>query len=115
QPGFPQPGGPIFGGGGHAGGLPQQGWQPSFGGRAAPFVLSTPHHSMAWTRTFPQAAQAAVAAYQQPLQGYGAMLHACMQASAAGQLGPEDQQQAEALYQEYLALMQEYQQLANSL
>jgi hypothetical protein len=94
EPGFPQPGGPQFG-----------------GGRGAPFVLSTPHHSMAWTQTFPQAAVAAVAAYEQQIQQYEQLLEQYAQADAAGQLGPQDRSDADMLHEEYQALLQEYQQL----
>ena len=93
--------------GGDAPGFPQP-----MSGRAAPFVLATPHHSMAWTQTFPEAAQASLQEYAQQIQQYQQVLGNYAQAEAAGQLGPTDRQQADAIYQEYLALIQEYRQLA---
>ncbi|UCD50358.1 MAG: hypothetical protein JSW27_22880 [Phycisphaerales bacterium] len=89
-----------------------QGGQLPMGGRAAPFILSTPHHSMAWTRTFPEAAQASLQACAQQIQQYENQLNSYAQAEAAGQLSAADRQQADAMYQEYLALVQEYRQLA---
>jgi hypothetical protein len=94
EPGFPQPGGPLAG-----------------GGRATPFVLSTPHHSMAWTRSFPQAAEAQAAGYEQQLQQYEQVLEQYAQAEAAGQLGAAERAQADALHDEYQALLAEYRQL----
>ncbi len=38
--------------------------------QAAPFVLSTPHHSTAWMQTFPQAAQQALAMAEQQIKQY---------------------------------------------
>jgi hypothetical protein len=92
------PGGPGF--------PPQPG--PIGGGRATPFVLSTPHHSMAWTQSFPQAARQTAAAYEQQLQQYQQLLNEYASADAAGQLLPNERQQAEALYEEYMALMAQY-------
>ncbi|MBI3368468.1 MAG: hypothetical protein HY021_08515 [Burkholderiales bacterium] len=103
---FPGPGpvfnpGPQFGGGGFSGG---------FGGRGGvPFVLSTPHHSMAWTQSFPQAAQAEVQALAQQLGELQSLLTQYAQAEAAGQLGDADRAEADALNQEYEAMMAEYQ------
>jgi hypothetical protein len=88
QPGFPQPG----------------------AYRASPFVLSTPHHSMAWTKTFPESAQATMEAYILQIQQYEQAINDYIQAEDAGKLSPEDRQQADILYQEYNALVQEYQQ-----
>jgi hypothetical protein len=93
QPGFAQAGGGGAGPG---------------GGRAAPFVLSTPHHSMAWTQTFPQSVEAAAAAYEQQITAYEQALSEYADAEAMGQLQPQDHQQAEALHQEYQTLIAEY-------
>jgi len=87
-------------------GLPQP-----YGRRAAPFVLSTPHHSMAWMRSFPGAAQASAEAYVQQIRQYEELLNTYSQMEAAGQLAARDRQQADALYLEYTALVQEYRQL----
>ena len=81
---------------------------PFGSGRAAPFVLSTPHHSMAWTRSFPEAAQQTASGYEQQIQQYEQMLNLYAEAEAAGRLQPTERQQADALYQEYLALVAEY-------
>jgi len=78
---------------------------------AAPFVLSTPHHSMAWAAMFPQAAQGAVASAEQQLRQYEEALNMYSQAEASGQLDPSARQQAEAIYQDYLALTAEYRRL----
>ena len=81
-----------------------------FGGRGGvPFVLSTPHHSMAWTQSFPQSAQAEMQALAQQIGELEALLTQYAQAEAAGQLGDEDRAQANAWNQEYEALMTEYQ------
>jgi hypothetical protein len=83
-----------------------------FGGmRAAPFVLSTPHHSGAWTQSFPQAAQHAASAYEQQIRQYEEFLEACGQADAAGQVLPEERQRIDGVYEEYQALVAEYRQL----
>jgi len=92
--------GPAFGGG-FAGG---------FGGRGGvPFVLSTPHHSMAWTQSFPQAAQAEMQALAQRAGELQALLMQYAEGEVAGLLGDEDRAEADALNQEYEALMAEYQ------
>jgi hypothetical protein len=85
----------------------------AFGGRGGvPFVLSTPHHSMAWTQSFPQSAQAEMQALAQQISEVEGMLTQYAQAEAAGQLGAEDRAQADALYQEYEAMVGEYQRYA---
>ena len=75
---------------------------------AAPFVLSTPHHSMAWRESYPSEAQSSAAAYEGQIQEYEEQLEACAQAEQAGTLSQEDRQEAEMLYQEYAALIEEY-------
>ena len=72
----------------------------------APFVLSTPHHSMAWLRSAPEPIQQLVAAAQEAVQRYEAALGTYAEADAAGRLSPEERQRAEALYGEYMALVQ---------
>ncbi len=98
----------IFGNGGIGGG--------NFGGAGfgagrsgVPFVLSTPHHSMAWTQSFPQAAQVEMQALAQQIGEIEAMLAEYAQGDAACLLGDEDRAQADALQQEYEALMAQYQ------
>jgi hypothetical protein len=104
-PALDQPKAPVS----DQGPFPPPGGSPPFG--RAPFVLSTPHHSTAWMRSFPQVAQQTVAAYEQQIQQVEEALTAYMEADAAGQLRPEEQQQGDALYQEYQALVEEYRQL----
>jgi hypothetical protein len=65
---------------------------------------------MAWMQTFPQAAQQARAMSEQQIRQYEEALAAYAQADAAGQLGPIDRQEAEALYQDYLRLVEEFKQ-----
>lgn len=78
----------------------------------APFVLATPHHSMAWAGTYPELAGAApdagfagagggasgtdpeLAAYEQALAGFA-------EAEQAGRLSAVDASNAEQLYAEY--------------
>jgi hypothetical protein len=97
--------GPLGGGGGGAGGGGGGG-----GGGAAPFVLSTPHHSMAWMQSFPGAAQAARGQYEEVLRQYEEVLRQYAEAEQAGQLTPADMQEADRLYGEYMAIVEEYQQ-----
>ena len=79
--------------------------------RPAPFVLSTPHHSMAWMRSFPTAHENAVAAVEAQLFEYEQLLEQYAAAEASGQLTSEDYTQADQLYAEYQQLLEEYQQL----
>jgi hypothetical protein len=94
-------GAPIPAGRGSAG----MAWPP-----AAPFVLSTPHHSTSWTHSFPQAARQARAMLELQIRQYEDVLGMYAQADAAGQLSSVDRQQAEALYQDYLRLIEEIRQ-----
>ena len=80
-------------------------------GRATPFVLSTPHHTMTWKQSFPDIAQqqaqllgAQIAQYEQALSQLG-------QADAAGSLSAVDAIRAEQLTADYMALVAEYRQL----
>jgi hypothetical protein len=80
-------------------------------GRATPFVLSAPHHSMAWQQSFPGAAQDARSAAEAQLAQYEQVFEQYAAAESSGQLGPEDYVTAEQLYAEYTQLVEEYQQL----
>ena len=80
--------------------------------RPTPFVLSTPHHSTAWTQSYPEAYQASLAEYEQALGQYEDILNQIDQAYQQGQLGQAELQQALAIYREYEALRAEYEQLA---
>jgi hypothetical protein len=104
-PGPPLPG--PFGGGGRGAAEEAPGGQPG----AAPFVLATPHHSMAWLQTFPQAAAQARAMSEQQIRQYEEALAAYAQADAAGQLSPAYRHEAEALYQDYVRLVEEFRQM----
>ena len=84
------------------------------GGRHVPFVLSTPHHTMAWKQSFPDIAQqqaqqlgAQIAQYEQLLSQYA-------QADAAGSLSAVDATRAEQMTAEYMALLAEYRQVTGS-
>ena len=81
-------------------------------GGAAPFILSTPHHSSAWMQSFPEAAQAAGSSYEELLRQYEERLTEYAQADEAGQLTPEEAQEADRLYADYTAIGEEYQQLS---
>ena len=95
-------GGGFGGGGGGFGGF-------GSGRSGVPFVLSTPHHSMAWTQSFPQAAEVEMQALAQQISELEAVLTEYAQGDAQGLLGDEDRADAEALQQEYEALMAQYQ------
>lgn len=90
------------------GGLPGV---PGGPGDPAPFLLSTGHHSMAWTRSFPEAHQAAIANLQQQLAGYDQLLQEGAQAEQEGRLGPGDAERLQQVYQEYQRLLAELQQM----
>jgi hypothetical protein len=98
------PGGPVEG--------PGAGPGAGAGGRGAvPFILSTPHHSMAWARSFPQAYQAMLAAVEQQIQELEQVLQQYHEGEQAGVLTDTDRQQAEPVFQEYQRLVAEYQQM----
>jgi pregnancy-associated plasma protein-A len=84
---------------------------PGGPGDPAPFLLSTGHHSMAWTQQFPQAHQAAIAALQQQVAQYEQVLEQAAQAEEAGELTAENSAEVEQLYAEYQSLVAELQQL----
>ena len=64
---------------------------------------------MAWTRSFPGAAQAARNQLEERLQGYQQALAEYAQAAQSGQLSDQEVEQANRLYAEYESLMQELQ------
>src|SRR3954452_4012709 len=90
--------------------LPQPGG-PGGPGDPAPFLLSTGHHSMAWTQQFPDAQRAEIAGLQQQIAQYEQMLEEAAQAEEAGQLTAEDSAGIEQLYAEYQRLTAELAQL----
>jgi len=77
--------------------------QPGDGVPNLPFSASPAPPAMAWTQPAPAAIQQLMATAQQELSRYEAALNVLASAGAAGQLGEEDRQRAEALYQEYVA------------
>jgi hypothetical protein len=95
---------PPFGGGGNP--LP-------FGARggSTPFILSTPHHSMSWANSFPQAYEAQIAAYEQQLAQLEQIINQYREAERMGVLTDMDRQQAEAVYTEYERLGIDYQRM----
>ncbi len=96
------PGADVPGGGGFPPGGP---------GDPAPFILSTPHHSMAWRQSFPDAHRAAVTGLQQQIAQYEQAFEQAAQADQAGQLSAEDRMAVEQAYEEYQRLVTELQQL----
>jgi tyrosinase len=90
---------------------PQEPVQPPIS-RATPFVLATPHHSMAWTSTFPGSLEQALAGLEQQLVEYESALRQLEAAKAQGVLGAEDERQMETLRQEFEAMLGEHDQLA---
>jgi len=81
---------------------------------AAPFVLSTPHHSMAWTQAFPGAQRDAAESYAGQIRQYEEVLSQYAQAEVSGQLGPDDRETGDRLYADYVRLVEEYRQLTEA-
>jgi hypothetical protein len=79
--------------------------------RAVPFVLAVPHHSMAWTSTFPGSLEQALAGLEQQLAEYQVALGQLEAAKAQGSLGIDGERQLEALRQEFEAMLAEHDQL----
>jgi len=84
---------------------------PSARNSAAPFILATPHHSMAWAQSYPQALQAALAEYETRLTQLADVLAQGDEAFQRGALSESDLQQLHALNREFEALKAEYQEL----
>ncbi len=80
-------------------------------GGATPFVLSTPHHSQAWSRSFPDAFQQQLAALGQQIAQYEQLLQQFQQAQLAGQWTAQDAEAFAELSAAYTALVQEYERL----
>ncbi|MDO8184751.1 zinc metalloprotease [Conexibacter sp. JD483] len=85
---------------------------PVAGRAATPFVLSTPHHSQAWSRSFPGAFQQQLAQLAEQIGQYEQVLGQYQQAHAAGQLAPADVEAFGQLSAAYGQLVEEYQRLA---
>ncbi len=88
------PGGPVTGAG--------------MRGGSTPFILSTPHHSMAWKGSFPEAYQAQLTNYEQQIEQLEQLLSQYQQSEQTGMLTDADRQQAEQIHQEYQRLVGEY-------
>lgn len=84
---------------------------PPVGPQATPFALSTPHHSMAWQASYPEAYQASIAEYERLLTEYEKQLSQMSAAYQQGQLSDAEMQRFQSLYREYQSLLAEYQQL----
>ncbi len=84
------------------------------GGRHVPFVLSTPHHTMAWRQSFPDIAQQQVEQIGAQLAQYEQLLSQYAEADSSGSLSAVDSVRAEQLTAEYMALLAEYRQLTGS-
>ena len=87
---------------------------PGDPGLPMPFVLATPHHSMAWTQSYPEMAGARVAALATQIAQYEQMLAQYAQAEAAGLLSALDAAGTEQLTAEYYRLVAEYRQLTGA-
>lgn len=94
--------------------------------RATPFVLSTPHHTMAWTQTFPGTLEATVAHLEAELGEYAAAISELEQqatrpggaqvgAADAGQEPRGIDQRLAVLRAEFEAMLAEHDQLARHL
>jgi subtilisin family serine protease len=75
---------------------------------AAPFVMSTPHHSTAWAESYPEAYAENVAEIEEALRDYEAYLEQAAAAADAGQLSEQEIQQVEEHYEQYQRLLQDY-------
>jgi subtilisin family serine protease len=78
---------------------------------AAPFIMSTPHHSTAWMASYPSAYQQEISRYEQALQVYQAAMMQYRVGAEAGSLTEEEQAQLVQLDQEYRAILAEYEQV----
>ena len=83
-------------------------------GRHMPFVLSTPHHTMAWRQSFPDIAEQRAAQLMDSIGQYEQVLAQYQQADAAGALSAADAARAGQLAAEYAELVDEYRQLVGS-
>lgn len=75
--------------------------------RQAPFVLSTPHHTMAWARTFPGSLEAAIQHLEVQIQHHVTAAQQLRQQAGQGKLDAASQRQLEILEQEIEALMRD--------
>ncbi|MBA2278691.1 MAG: tyrosinase family protein [Chloroflexia bacterium] len=80
-------------------------------GRPAPFVLSTPHHSMAWAQDQPGVLEAAAVQLESELTQLGAVIAEREEAQQQGQLTAQEVDVLQQLRADYAAVMVEYQQI----
>ena len=81
---------------------------PGTAGSAVPFVLATPHHSMAWASSFPEAFQATITELERQLNEYSTAIAERDDAQQHGLLTDAEIQQLNGLRQEFNALLAEY-------
>src|SRR5205823_3155766 len=79
--------------------------------RPAPFVLATPHHSMAWAQDQPAALEAAVAQLESDLTQLSTAIAEREEADRQSQLSAEESDELKQLRADYEALLTEYEQL----
>ncbi|MDQ3539675.1 MAG: tyrosinase family protein [Chloroflexota bacterium] len=80
-------------------------------GRPAPFVLSTPHHSMAWAQEQPGVLQAVVAQLESELMQLSSVISNHEQARQHGLLTPDESATLQQCCEDYEAVLDEYHRL----
>jgi hypothetical protein len=93
---------------------PFQGGIGAGAGSHMPFVLSTPHHTMAWRQSFPDVAQQQIQQLAAQIAQYEQVLSQYAQADAAGMLSAVEATRADQITAEYMALVAEYRQLTGA-
>jgi tyrosinase len=73
----------------------------------APFVLSTPHHSMAWAQSFPEAHQAAIARQEAAVAEAEDTIRQINEAFQRGELNEAQMRAAETTFQQYQELIKD--------
>ena len=81
---------------------------------AAPFVMSTPHHSTAWMQSVAPELEQALGQYQQMIQQLEAAMMQYQAQAEAGSLSDAEQSQLAEMAQTYQSLLAEYQQVLQS-
>lgn len=80
---------------------------------ASPFILSTPHHSFAWTRTFPGSLEATMAQLKAQLAEYKNAIMSLEERRQRGDLNESEAGQLEALQRDVAGVLREYEQLSD--
>ena len=78
---------------------------------STPFVMSTPHHSNAWSQSYPEAYQQTIKQMEATIQQYYQQLQQIEASMQNRQLSDTEMQQVKAIYTEYEKLVREYRQL----